>query len=721
MSPKYKARGYSKKPYRRRARKKPAILKIKPGADPRLKKVFASIGVPEKRPFKPDLFQVDALSAMDRADCLVSAPTGAGKTWIAEEAILKVLGTGGRSWYASPLKALTNSKHIEFSRRFGSENVGILTGDRKENTDAPVIVGTTEILRNQLYDAMHRGESLSADIVILDEAHFLGDPDRGVVWEEIMIYLPSRIQLLLLSATIGNAQEIARWLTSIRGRRCIVIHESKRSVPLVPLFFHPSGRLLPVLAGVNPDVKKPRLSKKVNAYASADRPPLLAPPYLLPPFGDILKVLRKYRLLPAIFFLKSRADCDKALEQCSENLLPDVANRSRLGSRFAELSARNPRIERHRQRWHLENLAVGSHHSGQLPLWKIVIEQLMTEGLLDAVFATSTVAAGVNFPARTVAFLNSDRFNGKEFLPMSPTEFHQMTGRAGRRGMDRIGFALAIPGKFMDIRLMLKLITSKPSDVMSQVRINFSMVLNLLLSHTPVQVERLLEKSFASFQRAGRGGKNGPAKTGRPFTRRLIIEFQRHLKFLTLNGFVTGDGQLTDDGVWASNLRVDQPLMIAQGFRKHVFNRLDPDVLAAIISTFVYDGDVEGKPDRKTVPKKLKSVFHHTARRLHPFVRQMADHGFETRPVLFLPAHAIFLWATGQPWDRILQETAMAEGDLAMLILRTVDNLRHVAGLEDVFPESAETARLAITMLMREPVLFDDLPAVATDPQNATP
>ncbi|MBW2089865.1 MAG: DEAD/DEAH box helicase, partial [Deltaproteobacteria bacterium] len=160
------------------------VVKIRPGADAGLKKVFASIGVPDKKPFKPDPFQLKALSAIERADCLVTVPTGAGKTWIAEQAMARIHGKGGRSWYASPLKALSNTKYGEFSEIFGTENVGILTGDRKENPDAPVIVGTTEILRNQLYDAMHKGVTLLTDLVILDEAHFLGDEDRGVVWEE---------------------------------------------------------------------------------------------------------------------------------------------------------------------------------------------------------------------------------------------------------------------------------------------------------------------------------------------------------------------------------------------------------------------------------------------------------------------------------------------------------------------------------------------------------
>ena len=187
----------------KRPRARATRADIRPGADKKLEKVFAAIGVPAPEPFKPDPFQLQALAAIQQSDALVTAPTGAGKTWIAEQAIARIHNRGGKSWYASPLKALTNSKYAEFSSLFGDKHVGILTGDRKENPDAPIIVGTTEILRNQLYDSMHQGETLAADLVVLDEAHYLGDPDRGVVWEEVLIYLPPRVKLLLLSATIS--------------------------------------------------------------------------------------------------------------------------------------------------------------------------------------------------------------------------------------------------------------------------------------------------------------------------------------------------------------------------------------------------------------------------------------------------------------------------------------------------------------------------------------
>ena len=895
-------------PYRsRRASHYHTVKRIRPSADARLKKVFARIGVPASQPFKPDPFQLNALAAIRRTDCVVSAPTGSGKTWIAEEAIMRIRKKGGKAWYASPLKALTNSKYIEFAERFGPDEVGILTGDRKENADAPIITGTTEILRNQLYDAMHEGIDLAADLIILDEAHFLGDVDRGVVWEEIMIYLPVRAQLLLLSATIRNAAQVAEWLESIRAKECILVEETGRPVPLFPLFFHPSGRLLPFL-----DAKG--IDKKVRAYLSSSSPPVIALPRSLPPFGEIIRVLRKYDLLPAIFFLKSRADCDGALERCADGSGRDKAGQTRLNYRIDELTQGHPRLAGHRQTSHLRNSAVAAHHAGQLPAWKLLIERLMTEGLLDAVFATSTVAAGVNFPARSIVFLNSDQYNGHEFVPLNATEFHQMTGRAGRRGKDHIGFAVAIPGKFMDLGLIAELCTSPPEDVISQIRVDFSMVLNLLLSHTPEKIKEIFQRSFATYlnlasqqkgldRRLKKGGRAlmavlpeavcaGPeflldltrkraaliqeikdlsrrlkttearlAKAtglvpGRLFldrrnrmycaiklqTRRdqqgvfacrikpdlrtrgkhikmrwfrpervshildrvlelpptenvaglvrLLAEaaqaesppilehlplgedettflrplkgrirfieqeldrlicnecnhfrlchgkprgpfrpvlegfafmwdaanavrmrlwnaFLKHLEFLKKEGFVTEENKLTLDGMWASQLRLDQPLMIAEGLRKGVLPEADPALLAALVAPFVYDRDVEVQLDESKIPKRLTKAYNRMKKALGPLVERKTVQGFEVRPVQLWPAATIYAWANGQPWERVLEIARMGEGDRAMLVLRTADNLRQIASLTKVYPAIAQSALDAISIILREPVLMD--------------
>ena len=233
-----------------------------------LKTLLSGIGTPEPGEFVPDDFQIEALKAIETHDVLVTAPTGSGKTWIAREEIRRLLAAGKRTWYTTPLKALTNSKYTEFSEEFGSENVGILTGDRKENGNAPLIVGTTEIYRNQLFDSLRSGEQVDSDFVILDEAHYLADEYRGHVWEEAIILSPPRIRLLLLSATIGNAVEFARWIEEVRGTNVkIVSRAGERPVELRAAFLAPSLQLYPLL---NPQGK---FNQEIKQFASKESNP----------------------------------------------------------------------------------------------------------------------------------------------------------------------------------------------------------------------------------------------------------------------------------------------------------------------------------------------------------------------------------------------------------------------------------------------------------------
>jgi len=672
---------------------------LTPGSDKKLKGIFSRIGVPENEEFKADKFQQEAIDLVPIEDCIVTAPTGAGKTWIAEVAMEKIFKSGGKSWYASPLKALTNTLYNIFSEKFGSENVGILTGDRKEFPDAPIVIGTTEILRNHLYDAMHEGRDIDSDYVIMDEAHYLGDEDRGVVWEEVLIYLPVRIPVLLLSATIENADEISGWMESIRHRPCKRIKATERPVDLYPLFLHPSGTLFPLFEPLNNEKKglSSTLYKKVKKYASNPRRPLLSHPGKLPPMGDIINLMKQYKLLPAIFFLKSRADCDNAVEICAMNGLKlEKGKRKKLSAKLDYLVKKHPHIKDHPQIKFVLKSGVAAHHSGHLPPWKEAVEELMTEGLLNAVFATTTVAAGVNFPARTVVLSNSDKFNGVEFLPLTPTELHQMTGRAGRRGMDNIGFTIALPGKFMDLKLLGKIFSQNPGPVKSKIKINFSMILNLLLSHKPEQIKTLIEKSLASYQLGN--------------SEELQQDFTKRLMFLKQWGYVNDKDSLTFDGSWASKLRIDYPVVVAEGFKAGLFPD-SPVMLAAVISCFVTDR--EYKDDllhHRSIPKTLRKEYTKIKKELDPFFLQLKNNGFNAPELYLTPAVLTYHWAMGVPWKDVSDLSEIAEGDLVRLFLRTADNLRHIKNLTEVFPAEAAAALEGIELILREPVITNAQP-----------
>jgi len=763
----------------------------KPRLDPALKEVFRKIGVPESGPIIPDPFQLEALELVEDYDLLVSAPTGAGKTWIAEKTIASYLSQGLKVWYASPLKALTNSIYQGFCDEFGPSCCGILTGDRKENPSASVIVGTTEILRNQLYDAMYEGASIQTDLVILDEAHYLSDPYRGVVWEEILIYLPSRVRLLLLSATISNADEVCVWLQKIRGNPNRVISLCKRPVPLEMLFIFPDGRIVPLGSkkGLNPKVKKYLVSttgigKRRKWSRKID-------------FGNVIRCLKEFDLLPTIFFLKSKKDCDHAILSCPQVERP-AREKDSLDKEIKKFLEEYPYLKGHRQMNSLIKSRVASHHGGQLPYWKVLVEKMMNMGALEAIFSTSTVAAGVNFPARSVVLVQSDKFNGREFLDLTATELHQMIGRAGRRGKDHIGFAMIIPGPHQDPQLLNKLKDSPPEPILSQIHINFSMTLNLLLSHNPLEVKTLLERSFAAFReresynpfkrqwdqmlsdlqqclqkgrcdttdpfevieyidkkavlekelkRTARGTKieglilerldSFPCKgcvhqklchgkkKGVLFellqkfrsstehmdemTSGLWINFKRHMRFLNETGFADDKGRLTADGYWATNLRLDQPLLIAETIRKGALNGVSPQYLAAGLAPFVWDRsqDVVLRTKEQIDLKPLEAMFN----RILISIEQIKDlknrRGFESPPIMFWPSAALYMWSRGMSWEKLIYFVQIDEGGMASLIMRTADHLKQIINLKDTHPELASVAENAIELILREPVYLD--------------
>ena len=450
-------------------------------------------------PFDLDDFQLQAIEALEAGrSVVVCAPTGSGKTLVGEYAIYRALARQKRVLYTTPLKALSNQKLRDFRELFGAENVGLLTGDVSINRDAPVLVMTTEIFRNMLYGTPigEVGTSLAGvEAVVLDECHYMNDRQRGTVWEESIIYCPPDIQLVALSATVANSDQLTDWIHKVHGPTDL-IYSDFRPVPLGFSFCNPKG-LFPLLD----DSKKainPRLKPKGGKGARGDKGRV--PRQETPTLASILTHLRERDMLPAIYFIFSRKGCDKAVADASSLPISLVspAEAKVLRSQVDEFLARSPEAARTGQ---VEPLyqGIAAHHAGILPAWKGLIEELFQQGLIKVVFATETLAAGINMPARTTVVSSLSKRTDMGHRLLNASEFLQMSGRAGRRGMDVQGYVVTVQTAFEGAREASYLATVGPDPLVSQFTPTYGMVLNLLQTHSLDQARDLVERSFGQY------------------------------------------------------------------------------------------------------------------------------------------------------------------------------------------------------------------------------
>ncbi|WP_341733387.1 DEAD/DEAH box helicase [Microcoleus sp. EPA2] len=444
-------------------------------------------------PFELDNFQREAIAALDAGkSVVVCAPTGSGKTLIGEYAIHQALLRGRRVFYTTPLKALSNQKLRDFRQQFGTEMVGLLTGDISVNRDAPILVMTTEIFRNMLYGTPIGavGTSLTGvETVVLDECHYMNDKQRGTVWEESIIYCSSEIQLLALSATVANSAQLTDWINKVHGPTELV-YSDFRPVPLQFHFANQKG-IFPLLdeSGKKPNIRL--IPKKKQQKLERGSIPV-------PTLGDVLSRLDDRDMLPAIYFIFSRRGCDRAVAEVGNFSLVNEAETAELKRIIDDFLQRNPEAERFGQKEALLK-GIAAHHAGILPAWKGLVEELFGRGLIKVVFATETLAAGINMPARTTVISTLSKRTDKGHRLLNASEFLQMAGRAGRRGMDELGHVVAVQTRFEGAKEASYLATAKADPLASQFTPSYGMVLNLLQTHTLEEAQELVERSFGQY------------------------------------------------------------------------------------------------------------------------------------------------------------------------------------------------------------------------------
>ncbi len=457
-------------------------------------------------PFPPDRFQVEAAAAIDRGETVVvCAPTGSGKTAVAEAAIARARAAGERALYTTPLKALSNQKFGDFRQRLGAAEVGLLTGDNSINGRASVVVMTTEVLRNMMY----AGSSDLADVgvVVLDEVHYLQDRARGPVWEEIIIHLDRAIRLVCLSATVANAEEFAAWIEACRGPTALVL-ERERPVPLESLYLlrdrWESGRLrlLPVFEDGERRRTNGRLSAMLRARDASHRR------YAPPRRTEVCEFLRQEGLLPAIYFIFSRAGCaaaagamvDHGLRLTTSEEAADI--RAAAAEHTAHLAPEDLAVLGY-GRW-LTGLEAGvaPHHAGLVPAFKETVERLFAAGLVKLVFATETLSLGINMPARSVVLESLTKFSGEAHELLQPGDYTQLTGRAGRRGIDLRGTAVVLHSPHLPFERVAAIAAAGSHPLRSSFRPTYNMAANLVASYPQARAEQLLNSSFAQFHEA---------------------------------------------------------------------------------------------------------------------------------------------------------------------------------------------------------------------------
>ena len=645
--------------------------------------------------FQLDPFQLQAIEWIEKEhSLLVSAPTGSGKTLIAEKAVEKALSRGEQVIYTAPIKALSNQKFRDFQERFGKETVGILTGDVSINSGAPLLIMTTEIYRNSLFENSERIQKIGW--VIFDEVHYLDDPQRGTVWEEALLFTPPEIRILALSATIPNVQELADWIRQIHQRPIAVIEESHRPVPL-HFLFQCQGKILTNTKSLRKEgyLQRDNWQLSMRERRRGWQPPRARPNRL----NDIIKHLINEDQLPAIYFAFGRKRTAQLAWEVAHFDLMREAERREIRALYDELLARydlagDKTAEEIRP---LVEQGIAYHHAGMLPTLKEVIERLFTSRLIKLIFTTETFALGINMPARTVIFDELEKFYGTGFKALTTRDFFQMAGRAGRRGMDPEGFVYCrIYPSDIAFPEVERILYGKPEPVRSQLNATYATLLNLY----KMLGNKLLEiypRSFHFFQSSKRKRDEGLDLL------KNKLALLQEMGYITDQGTTDTQGVLTVKGEFAASI-FGFELLLTEMYTDGALEQLDEAKLNVFLAGLIFEPRKNDEAPRlnKEHGELLKTTqhYHHMIFKWESNFRVTP----RTKPPHFHLARAIEAWTQGKDFEKICQLTSEDEGSLVRYIRMVIQLLREIANSPHASEGLKAKARRARQLIDRDVV-----------------
>lgn len=594
-----------------------------------------------------DKFQEDAINSIDKHNSVVvSAATGTGKTLVADYVIDKMLKNNQRVIYTAPIKALSNQKFKDFTADHGREKIGIMTGDVVVNPNAPVLIMTTEIYRNMLMS----NDSLINEItyVIFDEIHYISDIERGTVWEESIIFSPKHIRFLCLSATIPNAIEFSNWIESIKQHKVDVVTYDKRAVPLNHLFYDKQLGVVPINKLKQFD-KLPNLNER-SKFRGRLNPPRHTD--LINEIGD---------KLPALFFIFNRKETEiKALELAKNKNFSTPKEQAEIISIFQKhVSGEIKSMQTTVKLRQIIDRGVAFHHAGLLPQLKEAVEELFGLGLIKVLYCTETFAVGLNMPAKTVCFYALEKFDGINFRFLTRHEYFQLAGRAGRRGIDEVGYSITLyDPNYYPIPKLENLIAGEAESIVSQFHLTFNTVLNLVNNHKPAEIDKILKMNFDFYVR-----KNSEKQV------RIKATYNNRLKKLSSMGYIQNN-KLTDKGFFASKIYNDE-LIITELFHSALHEKLTNKQLLILLAGIEYEMK---RKDYFSIKGTEQSYAH--------LLKLVQQNKFMIKNInkinLKRMIAIVSTWVDHGEFKDLINLTNLMEGDIIRLFRRVIDMLRQI-------------------------------------------